>query len=758
MKLTKALLLAWFLATTPIQVTKAQDTTKQQVEIALNTGKPDEVKKILGDMSGIDIKKIDEALKNFNEALTRLERNRHFRSYDINKSLLFSLMVKESFLDNSRVSISGAKGYFQMKSLALQDAKTFIKDKLKIKTKEYSLDDPVESIILWIAYFLTTNERIETLSEKLQIESSQADILTLLAYNLWITDTGKLVTIYYDETKKESFQWDEFTIWLVQKMWFQWKNSLISENIYKIQYRDWFEGKDISKNDEPLSFSSTFFLKKSKIQEFINYVEKIQWIMTKKEWISWEIKETPSSQQIVPSRESKEAFQREWEQIYAQIITGEDEVTFLKRFWFSWPLALGSFQDINSQAFENRTLMPQKISMKEGVKYQIPVFATIVLQWDGWNSILVRKGIPLKFKEKVIQFNKLYNPDIEKNGLKLWGVIMIPFWKTGFYSDGQTDEVPKEVKPNVVPPKATPPLPVTPSKRIDSKEQVWWKFDFDNWIQSIEVIGNSLKWKVFVLDPGHGGPDLWSHPIAKDKDGNPIKDANSAIRVVDDEKWKTNFVKPGMWSGYLHVYESLATLDVAYRLAKQIKENGWEVYITRYSQKTGIIQDSNSTTPQVSDDIFSDTKIPWEYTPWNQNFRLRRWTQIANEVLKKVGARGIKEENVFFLSIHADFDTRGPIDNPITFRYYNGSSWVSEGGKKFAESLAGKEFRMKKTEAVWQGLYIVNPDFNNISQSVLVELGNMRNAWVSYLLRQFEGRQRYADILFQSISEAVQKK
>lgn len=191
-------------------------------------------------MSGIDVKKIDEAIKNFNEALKRLQGNRYFRNYEINSSLLFALMVKESFLDNSRVSVSGAKGYFQIKWAALEDARKFIKDELKIRTKEYSLENPVESIILWIAYFLNTSDRIESLSERFDIGTEQQQILTLLAYNLGIGDTGRLVTIYYDEMKKEVFNWDDFVSWLVSKIWITKWHSLVSENIYKTHYRDWF--------------------------------------------------------------------------------------------------------------------------------------------------------------------------------------------------------------------------------------------------------------------------------------------------------------------------------------------------------------------------------------------------------------------------------------------------------------------------------------------------------------------------------------
>ena len=263
-------------------------------------------------MSGIDMKKIDEALKNFNEALKRLQGNRHFRNYEINSSLLFALMVKESFLDNTRVSVSWAKGYFQMKWAALEDAKKFIKDELKIRSKEYSLEDPVESIILWIAYFLNMSDRIESLSEKFEIKSQQQHILTLLAYNLGIGDTGRLVTIYYDETKKEVFDWDEFVVRIVSKLWISWGPSLVSENVYKTQYRDWFIWKDLSKYENLIRFSSSLSLKKSKLQEMINYIEKIQGIMSK--WWPKKLVVPQNSLQITRNNEIK--FERQWEKFF----------------------------------------------------------------------------------------------------------------------------------------------------------------------------------------------------------------------------------------------------------------------------------------------------------------------------------------------------------------------------------------------------------------------------------------------------------
>lgn len=459
------------------------------------------------------------------------------------------------------------------------------------------------------------------------------------------------------------------------------------------------------------------------------------------------------------SRNNEIKFERQWEKIFSQIISWEDEVKFLKRFWLIGPLAIWVFQDTNASLFESRTIIPQQVQMKEDTNYQLPLFSVSIMQWDTFDSIIKRKWIPLKFKDKIVDFNKLYKSDFNEAHLKVWELVMIPFWKTGFYTDGITDEIPKPepVKPNT--PNVSKPLRstnpsvlVNPWRRVEVQE---WKFDFDHWVNSVEVIWNQLKGKVFILDPWHGGLDLWAHPIARDANGNPIMDQDSWVFVRNiNNMWANDRRSNWQWSWFLHVYESLVTVDITYRLAKKIKEQWWEVRITRYNRTTGISQASSPTTPHQDDDVFSDDKESWSRKgrAW---YRINRWIQIANSIQDSFLSKWVNKNNIFFLSIHADADGRNVTDNPMRFLYYDGKMWLAQEAKNYAERLAWLDFRMKKTEIRRGDAKIVNPNYNKIQNAVLVEVANMQNSASAYLLRQPTWRQRYADTLYESIIKSI---
>lgn len=722
----------------------------------MNMTSPDDLKKIFSDIQGLSPERIEEARKNFNDAYIRLEKNPHFPKTWVSKEILFALMLKESMLNNSVTSSSGAIGYFQLKPDAVKDAEAFMHLKLGIRGKKYDVTNATDNCILGIVYYTFLHEKVSTLSERFDIDDAYSHLLTVASYNLWVGNLGKLLTIYDVETSVENFNWDEFVKWVLKK---EWGGDAVAQErndpTYKVVYRDWFNGQDFSKSEEIVKFSSTLSLKKSKIQEFINYVEKIDSIARKKEPITPEIKPIEKGE-VQTTRVVGDT-------LYIKLLQKENHISFLKRYGFSGPLALWVFYDINASTFEWTWLLPQQTpeELPQWGEYKLPVVAYKVQTWENLSVILGKKWVPQKYIQKVIDFNKIYRDWFsEKTVLQVGEYIYIPLWKTGFYSDGLTDETPAEIKKREEEKK----------KQLEQEKKELWKkqweqkqldkipngkFDFYEWLKTVEVKSDKLKWKIFVLDPWHGWPDVWAAPIARDKDGNPIPDDKSAILVKDDKKWKFIRVKPWKWSNQLLVYESVVTVDVAYRVAKLIKENGGEVIITRYNKTTGIISTPNSTTPSEDADVFADTWETWSYTRWNQNFRLRRGTEIANSALehKKQGGE------IFFLSIHADDDPRWPIDNPITFRYYQWNSWTSKDWKEFAEMLSKNiSFRWKSAEAKWQWLYIVNPRYNHIPHSVLIELANMRNEWSAYLLRMPEWRQRFADAIFEGIEKSLWRK
>jgi len=370
-----------------------------------------------------------------------------------------------------------------------------------------------------------------------------------------------------------------------------------------------------------------------------------------------------------------------------------------------------------------------------------------IWEWQWLYKLLDNQKLSRDHARAIFDFNKQYNTSFSNieniNQMPMWTKVWIPKWDTGFYApiDSTHDSV-----------------------SIEKQSRV--KFDFDVWINSIEVIWDELKWKVFVLDPWHGAIDPGAHPVALDSKWEPIKDPQSAIKVVDmNNPIKNQMVAPGKWSDYLHVYESLVTVDVSYRLAKLLRQQWADVYITRYNRTTWIIESANMTTPDVTEDIYSDTKKNWLNYKGNKSRRLRRWTQIANGIFDKSWK---KQEDVYFLSIHAD-SLGNSAQPPMTFKYYKWRAGTSQTGKTFADSLAKNiEFRNKQAESDPQALYIIHPNKNDIKQSVLVELANMGDANSAYVLRQpwtiedangniIPWRQQFADALFSWILATAKK-
>ena len=586
-----------------------------------------------------------------------------------------------------------------------------------------------------------TRERVKTLGEHIDISWSE-DVITLLAYNAGIWNVGKLVTIYQNETQKEEFVWEEFATWITQKMWLSWVTRTKNDSeVYHITYQDWFDGNDFSQNgeDESIVFSSTLSFSKKKIQEMLNYVEKIAALQKRGTLVF----QSPEVTETTPQYTTPELF--------VQAQKGEWIYAFLRRNGFEWPLAAGIFLDINRSLFWGNILDINSLpALKVWVKYQLPVMWFEIQTGESLESILEKAKIHEKHRQKIIDFNTIFSPDFEK--MTLGSLVYIPLWNTWFYTwDTQVSE-------------ATAPKKNTVSEKKEITPQ--GEFHFQTWIESIEIIGDALKGKTFILDPGHGWPDLWAHPIARDGAWNPILDSQSQIKVKQDEngnfeEGKTQRVATGKWNDFLHVYESLVVVDVSYRLAKMLREQWAEVYITRYNRTTGIIDSANMTTPLVEDDVYSDTWEWWEYSKNGQNKRLQRAVKIGNIIIE-----GKTLEDTYFFSIHAD--SLSSFENaPIVFKYYDGKDSTSQKGKKFAEQLAENiNFRGQNTEADGQWLLIVNPRYNAIPNASLIELGNMKNPATAYLLRQpggqtdsegnaIKGRQDYAVAIFEWIVKSV---
>ena len=711
------------------------------------------------DIPDLSYEIVQEAKNNLEVALNRLLKSRRFRKktgfkeWDIQAAigLYFPVMVKESLLDETAESRTGwPYGYFQVGEAAADDAKGFIRKDLNIQNRSYDRKNLVDNCILWVIYLLYTEENvadIQVLSEESRSE------FTLFAYNAGLTSLKDIVSLYEDDNpESKNVLWEEFVSWLVQKMWYSWESQETEDKVYLWKYRDWFGDKKLLNSTDTLDESSK--VTKWKIYEAVNYVEKIENISWHRFWEAPVIEEESSIQwEEVEWIKYFERSLKKWKNITSILVRENlDRRHATKIFDFNKeynpefksipnpgkiPVNTMIYIPLWETGFYSDPDNEAKITESVEGEKKIEYFERTLIKGQKLTDLLESEGLHKKHAENIFEFNKKHNwafmltkPESET---EMDTVIYIPFWKSGFYEQSWDAS------------------DVRTHKEIVLEE---WEFNFYTWLDSIEVLSEELKGKVFVLDPGHGWPDLWAHPIARDADKNPIKDLNSAVKVIS--VWKTQRVTPWSGSDNLHVYESLVVVDVAYRLAKMLRQKWADVYITRFNKTTGIMNDANMTTPKVTDDVYSDTGQSWKFTNrWNR-VRLRRWVQIGNGVYDTFKKAWWKDEDIFFFSLHAD--SRGNGKNvPITYLYqWSARGWVSRQGRDFAGMLASNtSYRNQQGKSKGQWLYIVNPKFNKIKNSTLVELGNMQNWWIAYLLRQPEWRQKITEALFDWIFETV---
>lgn len=602
------------------------------------------------------------------------------------------LMIKESHLQDKNWKTT--VGYGQIKSIAQKDTNQYLN---KITEKSYNLDrnKPADNVKISLAYF----RRVENLvNHYLDDGINYPKEFVYMAYNGWAKRVANIMNTYADETGNNSLVWDDFAEWLVSKIEENPTKKSTYSKSYSVNYADWFVN-NYSNNRTNISFKNTT-TNYAKIYEMINYVEKINAIKTtdQRQAKQENTPQQPKKPKVntLPYSEKRDKFHGDgwWDE--------------LRYDWSSHD----EYNQIKS------------------------------ISWKGIIDILKAANID-PTQENIDKFrdiNRLDEGDvIKKNAYYLvqkvtddnrWKVQNIVTSSNSLNSQWNKRDIKNEQH-----------------EITEYSELLKRRPDFYGWLNSIEAKNTTLKWYTIVLDPGHGGGDVWAIPIARFANGKPIPYFGSDI---DSHK---RLVANGHGDQKLRTIESIAVMDIVSRLAKLIKENGGDVHTTHYFQdkphNVDFTESHNSNAPWLLD-LMEKWSTKWdgsEQRYWvgsdtsvTERSRIRR--RIRDTIMKKIW----DTDKAMMLSIHADILAKN--DRWMSVRYSENNQ------KSFADKLAKWN---KKANVQRQGLYMNRyyPDgkwkHGSFKNSALVEVANMRNVWDSWKLRFADKRQEIAEQLFEMI-------
>ena len=684
-----------------------------------------------------------QAMGHLEEAHKRLMWVKKFRDKfaSLSPYRVIPLMIKESLMDPSARSKSNALGYFQLKSDAATDAKAILKNFWI--NKEYNPENPVDNCILWLLFYDDTDSR---LTDKMSMTYPQEYVL--LAYNAWVERAGDLIQAFQNEKKEKWIpNWDAFALWLSGKIEKSPKPKIEFSKQYNISFRNWFSG-DYADDATLINIDSSTKIKKSKIQEVINYVEKIRAIQST-EQKKWEPpKATPQpTGTITPQAIPTPPPRTSWEQRKPEI-----QKT-------SWPEPYDEARDEfhGSWVVDSTRYRIAKLT-GENKEYQ----QILAQKGDGVMSLLKKAGIN-PTKEIISEFYTINFLDSQKSILWEKGKVFDErtLWDADAIQIGAYYLVPKKPEGNTLPPWtnswASGPKPPEqwasgPRQKptvSEDREKERLSRDFYKWLETIPVKNESLKGKLFVLDPGHGWWDPWAVPVVYGKDGNPVPYVMSDISGAPG---KEKVVANGQWDKALRVVEARVVMDVAYRLAKHLRENGAEVKITHYFQKgiddSQITESSQLTAPWLMDEFEY-------YDTWGNGSKekfieqSKAWLHGRVKVRNKM-MEGKDPKKTYFISLHADRANK-PDKMAMNILHENGNTEQRSFAYQLAASI-GKVRDMPVT--AWtrtKPIHVLKEKSWARSQNVLIELGNMDNANTAYALRSPKTRQEYADGIFRWI-------
>lgn len=650
----------------------------------------------------VPVESVKWAISTLNEAYQFLSKSSDFQALYPNQEDIYELlplMIKESLLDQSRISKTWAVGLFQMKPDAIEDAKKALTKNLWISSEWLNPKKARDNAILGIVYFSYINPKL--LNDKLRIES-QKDMIDrefyYMSYNGWAYRVAGMLQKYQEEYRtKEYPNWEVFAQWAAKKIDTHSVPTKKHSPVYNTDYTNWFSQSFVG-DKHLISFSGQVQTKAEKIQEMIDYVEGIDAIATTDQ-SGW------TDEEMVSYSDARLPYN-----------------PLLDVFHGSGP----------------KDRMTYYLKQKFGITNNYDQVASIPWKWV--RAMLDTAGID-PTQENVEEFYDLNDLDesdpIVRNARYLLPPIQekneelkIPEWDDLLVeSDISTDIFVQKTKP-----------------------------DFYAWLESLPVEDQKLRWKLIILDPGHGGLDPWATPVALGANDHPIPYTQSDLKPSRRfGEW--NDTQNGLWDKYLHVIEPNISMDVALRVAREIRKHGGEVKITHYSRdqidETNWWWSKSPKMPWLRDDIEKwDT---WgdgsgKFDQW-ANIWLRKRAKIRNQ-----WKTSRNSNDVLFLSIHADARPGDHQSLPLNVLTMENMSEMNQFAKQFSDAIGSvRWFTPTAKPSPRKRIHILMPDRGADKQNILIELGNSWSPNTSYTFRFAKNRQEYADAVTRGILWTLSK-
>lgn len=169
---------------------------------------------------------------------------------------LLPKILKESVMDHTRTSHSGAQWYMQLTERAIDEIYRIYP---KIKTQNLKISDPIDNIILWALYRELTHKDISSFlkSNNISFSKEEIELTMVLSYNIWPSRAKKLLQKYNPTT------FDDFIKRIIKENKLSYDPKDSYDKTYKVTYNNMFWSQEFTKENSR---------EKNKLKEWIRYV------------------------------------------------------------------------------------------------------------------------------------------------------------------------------------------------------------------------------------------------------------------------------------------------------------------------------------------------------------------------------------------------------------------------------------------------------------------------------------------------------